>query len=98
PRFYFFLIGFAVVILVRGVLAIPRWIAPERAGVLTALFAIVLLAGSGYSLTRNYRYPKQDFEGAMQFIDQEKHAGDAVITVGAAIYPLQHYYAKPWER
>jgi 4-amino-4-deoxy-L-arabinose transferase-like glycosyltransferase len=97
PRFYFFLIGFAVVILVRGLFVIPRWIVPARAGLLTAILMAILLAGSCLSLARNYRYPKQDFARAIGFIDQQKHAGDDVITVGAAIYPLREYYAKPWE-
>jgi hypothetical protein len=106
PRFYFFLIGFAVLILVRGVFVIPRWIAanllrrfPQAnpGPVLTALLATGLVAASGLSLMRNYRYPKQDFEGALKFVDAERKNGEIVVTAGAAIYPLRQYYAKPWE-
>jgi mannosyltransferase len=97
PRFYFFLIGFGVLILVRGVFALPQWTAPARARAVTVVLAALVLAGSGVSLLRNYQYPKQDFEAAIQFIDEERKAGDTVVTVGAAIYPLQKYYAKPWQ-
>ena len=75
PRFYFFLIGFAVVILMRGLFVVPRWIAGRAHAPLTAVLAMILLAGSGYSLTRNYKYPKQDFEGAMQIYRFSGEAG-----------------------
>jgi hypothetical protein len=106
PRFYFSLIGFAIIILARGVTVIPKWIAAHwprhfpginPGPALTAVFVIVLLASSCLSLVRNYRYPKQDFEGAMQFVDAERKYGEAVVTAGAATYPYQQYYAKPWE-
>jgi hypothetical protein len=46
---------------------------------------------------RNYRYPKQDYEGAIQFVDAERKDGELVVTAGAAAVPLLQYYAKPWE-
>jgi uncharacterized membrane protein len=107
PRFYFFLIGFAVLILVRGVTVLAQWIAarwgdwvrpsPGLAARLAAVFGAALLVASGLSLVRNYRYPKQDFEGAIRFVDAAKADGDTVVTVGAATYPLRQYYVKPYE-
>jgi uncharacterized membrane protein len=108
PRFYFFLIGFAALILVRGVVTLPRWIAapwprrfpnlgPRFAPALTAALTIALLAAFALSLQRNYRYPKQDFEGAMQFVDAEKKEGEAVVTAGASSYPYEKYYGAGWE-
>jgi mannosyltransferase len=104
PRFYFSLLGFAVLILVRGLFVIPGWIASRLPGApsslapaLTAALAIVVLAASAYSLLRNYKYPKQDFEGAMRFVDAESKEGDAVVTAGATTFPFQHYYLKHWD-
>jgi hypothetical protein len=103
PRFYFFLIGFAVLILVRGVFVIPQWITARSPQFdrlrpwLTAGLAGVLLTGSAFSLVRNYRYPKQDYEGAIQFVDAESKNGELVVTAGAAAVPLLQYYGKPWE-
>jgi len=94
PRFYFFLIGFAVLILIRGVFVIPNWIGAPR---LAAVLACALMAASAYSLIRNYRYPKQDYEGAIQFVDALKKDGEVVVTAGATTYPMSHYFAKPWE-
>ncbi|HEY3824792.1 MAG TPA: glycosyltransferase family 39 protein [Bryobacteraceae bacterium] len=99
PRFYFFLIGFAVLILIRGIVVIPRWIAGSRKGLesgLTATLATILLAASAYSLIANYRYPKQDYEGAIRFVETAKK-NEVVLTAGAATYPLRQYYAKPWD-
>ena len=104
PRFYFFLIGFAVLILVRGVFVIPQWITarspqfdPRLRSWLTAVLVGVLLTGSAFSLVRNYQHPKQDYEGAIQFVDAERKDGEPVVTAGAAALPLLQYYARPWE-
>jgi uncharacterized membrane protein len=106
PRFYFFLIGFAAIIFARGVAVISDWIATHwlrrfsrtepRHALFVALGAVVLVS-SGLPLARNYRYPKQDFEGAMRFVDAERKDGEAVITAGAATYPYRQYFQKPWE-
>jgi hypothetical protein len=108
PRFFFFLIGFAVLMLVQGLVVIPRWIVahspgasarnhPGLAPALSAALAAVLLVSSAYSLARNYKYPKQDFEGAIQFVDRERKTGEPVVTAGASTFPLLKYYAKPWD-
>jgi mannosyltransferase len=99
PRFYFSLIGFAVMILVRGLMVIPRWMVarPGLAPALSGVLAAVLFAASAFSLVRNYKYPKQDFEGAIQFVDAQRGAGEPVITAGASTSPLLEYYGKPWE-
>ena len=57
----------------------------------------MLLTGSAFSVVRNYRYPKQDYEGAIQFVDAERKDGELVVTAGAAAVPLLQYYSKPWE-
>jgi mannosyltransferase len=111
PRFFFSLIGFAILILVRGIVVIPRWIAERWSGgspkahswparlapALTAVLATIFFVSSAFSLVNNYRYPKQDFEGAIRFLDEESKNGDPVVTAGAATYPLRQYYAKPWD-
>jgi mannosyltransferase len=108
PRFYFYLIGFAVLILVRGLFVIPAWIArrwakgssdviPRLAPALTAVLSAIVLAVSALSLERNYEFPKQDFEGAMHYVDAERQEGDEVVTAGASTYPYKEYYAKNYE-
>jgi uncharacterized membrane protein len=107
PRFFFSLIGFAIMILVRGIIVIPRSIGAHLRGspvlrpwlgpALTAVLATAFFVSSAFSLVNNYRYPKQDFEGAIRFADNESRNGGTVVTAGAATYPLREYYAKPWD-
>jgi 4-amino-4-deoxy-L-arabinose transferase-like glycosyltransferase len=104
PRFFFFLIGFAVLILVRGALSLPGWVAWRPAqrdrrewGLGVGLVVIVLiLFASAYTCVRGAGAPKQDYEQAMHFIEANRQAGEPVLTVGLATYAYQKYYARPW--
>jgi len=107
PRFYFFLIGYGVLILVRGIFYLPRVIADhwpgkakgstKFAGALAGMLAGILLLASAYSLRKNYEYPKQDFDGALKFIESEKKDNGLVLTAGATVFPYQQYFGKPWQ-
>jgi len=108
PRFFFSLIGFAIMIIVRGMVVIPQSVGaflrrgppvvhPRLAPALTAVLAAMFFVSSAFSLVNNYRYPKQDFEGAIRFAEGESRNGATVVTTGAATYPLQEYYTKPWD-
>jgi mannosyltransferase len=107
PRFYFFLMGFWVLILVRGIFYLPRVIADlwpgewrgstKLAGASTGVLAGILLLASAYSLRQNYEYPKQDFDGALKFIEAEKKDNGPVLTAGATVYPYQQYFGKQWQ-
>jgi len=111
PRFYFFLIGYGVLILVRGIFYLPRLIVDRwpgaskgatkhggrLAGALAGVLAGILLLASAYSLKKNYEYPKQDFDGALKFIEAEKKDNGPVLTAGATVFPYQQYFGKPWQ-
>lgn len=103
------MIGFAIaiLILVQEVVVVPCWIvaAPQAgfassnaglAPLLSVILAAVLTAASAFSLVRNYRYPKQDFEGEIQFVEAERQAGNLVVTAAATTFPILKYDAKPW--
>ena len=105
PRFLFFLAGFGVLIVVRGALAIGAWLTRRwRAGAepapVTALgvtLVALMVVVSAASLAFNYRYPKQDFDAAMRFVEARRGEGEPVLTAGGAIYPYREYYRQPWE-
>ena len=108
PRFFFFLFGFAILFVVRGLVVVPQWIlawlpgssANGRAGLakgLSAVLAAVLIVCSAFSLQRDYKYPKQDFEGAIRYVDAERKPGEPVVTAGASTFPILQYYSQPWE-
>jgi mannosyltransferase len=98
PRFFFFELGFAALVLVQGVYAVaarlaswwrPAW-AP-RAGVACAS---AILCVSAMTLPRNYRLPKQDFRGALAWVEAHRQPGDAVVGVDLA-GKMYHLYFAP---
>lgn len=103
PRFFFFAIGPALIVVVRGGFAIAEWLArrvqwrvftnPQRLA--TAAVAAVI-ALSAASLIPNYRYPKQDFEGAMRYVLAAKGPSDAVVSSGVPADPYTQLWQLPW--
>jgi uncharacterized membrane protein len=104
PRFLFFLAGFGVLIVVRGALEIGVWLTRRWKAVPTPVTAVgvgliaLMVAASALSLAFNYRYPKQDFEAAMRFVEaQRRSAEEPVATAGGAVFPYREYYRQPWQ-
>jgi len=102
PRFFFFEIGFAMLLVARGAMVLGKVAsrmmrASEgfglRAG--TALVALMLFA-SVVPLRAAYVYPKQDYLGAMRFLDAQQQPGDQVLTAGSVTTPYQRYYGRTW--
>lgn len=117
PRFFFFAIGPAMLLAVRGAYAACAWLGErvgERVGegvgvgvgvgvgraplgervALWGVGTVILLSAA--SLTFNYRYPKQDFEGAMRYVLAARAPGDRVITTGLAADPYGMLYGQTW--
>jgi hypothetical protein len=59
-----------------------------------AVAAVILL--STLSLGFDYRYPKQDFEGAMRYVQSSLAPGDRVITTGLPADPYRMLYRLSW--
>ena len=101
PRFFFFASGFVVLIVVRGAMVVGRWIgtglglAPARAVRAATVASLLLVAGAAVALPRAYA-PKQDFEGALKFVEASRASGDSVVTVGLATMPYQRFYKANW--
>jgi len=107
PRFFFFSMGFGVLILVSGAMELPRSVLKKfrkmkfrgklanRAGIV--LISSVILV-SLFGVPRCYTLPKQDFTGARDFVEQNIASGDLVVAVGLAGFNYQSYYAPDWCR
>jgi mannosyltransferase len=102
PRFFFAMAGFALLIGMRGAFVSGAWLA-KRFGMsdafgrtLSMVAASLVIVASLASVPLNWRAPKQDFDGALAFIESQRAPGDRVVTtdVTAKIYPT--YYDKPW--
>jgi len=109
PRFFFFLIGFAMLILARGVMVVTTWAAQrvgagqnqggkaDSKGLRWGLIVSVLAAAVFVrSLGYNYAYPKQDWTGAAAWLDEHVPAGETVITAGVSVWPFEEYLPRPF--
>lgn len=97
PRFFFYLAGIALLVLIRGAVVTGGWLAramgrPERAAIAGTTLAALLVAASAVTVPRNYRHPKQDFAGALSFVESTRGPGDIVVVAGAAVRPYRSYY------
>jgi uncharacterized membrane protein len=105
PRFFFFSMGFVLLILVRGAMIVPRLLLMARVGqqprerfaaqigvVLTCFLIVVSLA----TVPRCYALPKQNFTGARDYVEQRREPGDGVIAVGLAGIAYERYFAPHW--
>jgi uncharacterized membrane protein len=103
PRFFFFLSGAGAIFVGRGLGAAVAALAPTRitsqpARLTTAVVcaALVLVVASAPALRRNYQLPKQDFDGAVAFLDEAAGDGAVVMAAGPACLPFETYYQKTW--
>ena len=96
PRFVFFLIGFALLVAVRGALEVGRWLGRGRTVAGPAL-VLAMAVVSLISLIPNYRYPKQDFEGALRFVEARRAAAEKIVTVGLTNRVYREFYHRPFE-
>jgi mannosyltransferase len=101
PRYFFVDIAFLLLALVRGVFVLSAWLAERlaltrktglNAETLGVIAGLVGVAASLPLLPKNYSLPKQDFEGAMRFVQAERKLGDAVGVIGLANLPYEEFY------
>lgn len=106
PRFFFFTLGFLLLVAVRGAMQLgalaARLVAPAtsreawgaRCGTAAA---VVMVALSAVTVPRCYRLPKQDYLGAKVFVEQHRRTDEPVVAVGLAAIPYGWYYAPDWQ-
>jgi hypothetical protein len=102
PRFFFFEIGFGLLLLVRGAMVCADAVATmlgsvKRLGlqIRTVMVGLMLLA-SVPPLRGAYFYPKQDYAAAMKFVERQRQPDEPIVTVGVVSTPYQRYYSRPW--
>lgn len=101
PRAFLYVLPLAALVAMRGAMEAGRWaaelapagrwreLARARLGV---GLAIAMLAVSAAALPLNYRYPKQDYTGALAFVDQHKGPADRISAAGMAARVYRSYY------
>ena len=89
PRFFFFSMGFGLLVVVNGAVKVPR----ERVGLALVLLLIV---ASAITVPRCYALPKQDFAGARDYVERSRTSGEIVVATGLAASVYRSYYAPAW--
>jgi mannosyltransferase len=105
PRYFFIDLAFIFLCLVHGVFVFTNYfsrtlnasrrysLSAEKAGIVVSSIAVFC---SMFLLPQNYRYPKQDFLGARDFVEAARKPGDIVASAGLASYAFSRYYAPSW--
>jgi mannosyltransferase len=103
PRLFFFNSGLVALVVVRGVMQFARAatrsldLAPTKAAPIGSALCIGLLLTSAVSSIKAYA-PKQDYLGALNYIQQNYHPGDAIVTVGVMVtFPYKNLYKTDWK-
>jgi hypothetical protein len=103
PRAFLYALPVALLVAIRGATSCGHWLARHvrdrwrqraEASLGTAL-AGVMIAVSAIALPLNYRYPKQDFEGALRYVTARKEPADRVTAAGMAAGVYRAYYVAP---
>jgi hypothetical protein len=101
PRYFFVDIGFVFLCAAVGGLALVDAVekalrrTPLRSAVLPGALAL-MTAASAVLLARNYEYPKQDLQGAVQLVEKMRGPQDVGTSVGLAAASVHDYFAPRW--
>lgn len=105
PRFFFFAMGFALLIVVHGTLELPKVVlryaprfpsAARFAPKLGVGFALLMIGASLFTVPRNYAGPKQDFAGARDYVEEQVTPNSRAVAVNLAGDMFAKYYAPDW--
>jgi 4-amino-4-deoxy-L-arabinose transferase-like glycosyltransferase len=102
PRFFFALIGPALLVWMRGLFVVADWIA-GRAGLAhregfrpSSMIATLVVVVSALSVPLNWRAPKQDFAGAMHYVDSSVAPGEIIATADVTSLIYRPFYRRDW--
>lgn len=102
PRFFFFAFGFAVLVVIRGVMAIAALAgrllrrSPDSSLLIGTVLCVLMIVVSSASMALAYG-PKQDYGGALEFVQSQSRPGDVIVAVGLAADVYAKYYRQDWE-
>lgn len=100
PRSFLYVLPFAILLLVRGftlvfdALAHRVWRKTTVIGNmrLSTIAVCGLIGLSALSTLYNYRYPKQNYTGTHDYIQQQQNRDDVVVALGVAANGYRDYY------
>ena len=105
PRFFFFSMGFGLIVIIHGAIELPKFLAgfatsirPDSSLLNRTGFALasLMIIASAVTVPRNYMLPKQDFVGAKNFVESQLSGNEEVVAVGLAGDMYAKYFAPDW--
>lgn len=105
PRFFFFAMGFGLLIVIYGAMELPKFVAkhiglfkqsdflPAYAGVAIVL---MMIGVSILTIPKNYALPKQDFSGARNYVENLRQSDEKIVAVSIAGEMYGKYFAPKW--
>jgi hypothetical protein len=55
-----------------------------------------MILGSGWTVRTAWMHPKQDYEGALRFVEEQRKPDEQVVVAGLAVFPYRVYHGRPW--
>lgn len=105
PRFFFFSMGFGLIIVINGAMELPRmvgkFIRPLRESYAFTSFAGVsavsmLVLASLATVPKNYALPKQNYSGAKEYVELHSLPADKRVSVSLAGVVYGQYLTPHW--
>jgi uncharacterized membrane protein len=102
PRFFLFTFGFGVLIVVRGIMVSADLLgllfgqSPQRTKLFGTAANVILIIVSTASAFLAFG-PKQDYEGALTYVESHQKEGDTIVTFGIAAGVYKDFYNLDWE-
>jgi len=100
PRMFFNESGFLIILIVVAAIVfgdfLNRVLSNGKSRLIASAPAILVALVFVVSLPGLYRYPKQDFTGARDFVLEHMEAGDRVLGLRIAGRVYNKYYAREW--
>jgi hypothetical protein len=106
PRFFFFAMGFGLLIVIHGAMELPGFLSGyfpklrEKNNTVSVYagvaLVILIIAASLITVPRNYALPKQNFTGAKNYVEKNSSPDDEIVAVGIAGMMYGSYFAPQW--
>jgi 4-amino-4-deoxy-L-arabinose transferase-like glycosyltransferase len=105
PRFFFFSMGFGLIIVIHGAMELPsavsKYFKPLRENRSIASYAgvgsvLILILGSLATVPKNYALPKQNYSGAKEYVELHSSPSDERVAVSLAGVVYSRYLTPYW--
>lgn len=105
PRFFFFAMGFGLIIVIHGAIELPKLLAKYIPALKENKFVtsyvgvgsvLLVILASLTTVPRNYALPKQNYSGARDYVESNRQPEDKIIAISLAGMMYSKLFAPHW--